>query len=90
MKSTRDKILDAGLVLWPNISAHAVAREVGLNSNTNVLYYFKTVDALKDAIAEHAVKTSHSKVIVQLLAVGHKAIKRMSQADRLRHLNAAV
>lgn len=88
MKSTRDKILDAGVALWPHVSPSSVAREMGLNSHVNVLYYFKTTQALKDAVAQHAVDTGNSKVIVQLLAVGHTVVSKMRPTDRARHLKA--
>jgi len=88
MKSTRDKILDAGVALWPHVSPSSVARAMGLNSHVNVLYYFKTTQALKDAVAQHAVDTENSKVIVQLLAVDHKVVKNMRLTDRARHLKA--
>lgn len=83
---TKEKFLKAGLRLWPNISALAIANETGY-THASVLYHFPG-ESLKDAIAEYAVKTGNSRVILQLVAEGHKAIKELSQADKFRHLGA--
>lgn len=85
---TRQRILTAGLKLWPNVSPSSIARALHLNSHTNVIYHFKTTEKLKNAVAEYAVKMGDSRVVTQLIAGNHKAVKNLSQADRLRHLNA--
>lgn len=84
----KDKILDAGLKLWPDVNYSTVARALKLKSHTNVVYYFKSAQILKDAIAKHAVETGHSKVIVQLIATKHRAIASMPQAVRDQHLKS--
>lgn len=83
---TKERFLKAGLRLWPDISALAIADETGY-THANVLYHFPG-ESLKDSIAEYAVQIGHSRVIVQLIANGHKAVKNLPPADRLRHLNA--
>lgn len=85
-EKTREKILNAGVALWPDVSALAVAHAAGL-THPAVLYHFPD-GTLKDAIAEHAVDVGESRVIIQLIAADHKAIKSLSAADRIRHFNA--
>lgn len=86
-KSTKERILDAGLKAWPDVRLTKVAALAGVE-HTHVIYYFRVAGALKDAIAEHAVKTGNSRVILQLIAMNHKAIAGLSQADRIKHFNA--
>lgn len=84
-KSTRDKILDAGLKLWPNVTPTTVSKATGI-SQPNVFYHFP--EGLADAVAAHAVKVGDSHVIVQLMASGHAAVENLSPSDRIRHFNA--
>lgn len=87
---TKQKILNAGLDLWPDVTLQGVARALDLNSHVNIFYYFKNVAELKDAVAAHAVETGNSRVIMQLVAANHAAVKDLSQADRIRHFNAVT
>lgn len=89
MKPIEKKILDKAVDLWPDVTPSKVAKALRLNSHTNVLYYFPN-NTLKDAAAEHAVRTGNSKVIAQLLATGHVAVKDMRPRERLKHLKASV
>lgn len=84
-EKTREKILNAGLNLWPNVTASTVGRAAGL-SHAAVLYHFP--GTLRDAVADHAVATGDSRVIVQLMAAGHSAVDKLSPADRIKHFNA--
>lgn len=85
-EKTREKILQAGVKLWPHVTFHNVAGLSGLTPPA-VLYHFPN-GTLKDAVAEYAVEVGESKVIVQLMAADHKAAKKLSPADRIRHFNA--
>lgn len=85
---TREKILKAGVEIWPNVSLSAVARAVGL-THPAVLYHFPN-NSLENAIAEYAVKIGESKIIMFLIAYEHPAVKKMSIADRIKHFNATV
>lgn len=78
-------ILEAGVALWPNVTARAVARQIG-TSHTIVLYHFGDIAGLKIAIAKHAIETGNSSVIAQLIAVRHPAVARMSDATAAKHL----
>lgn len=90
MKPIEKKILDKAVELWPDVTPSKVAKAMGLNSHTNILYYFRNADILKTRTAEHAVNTANSRVIVQLLATGHKAVKDMKASERMRHLKTTV
>ncbi len=83
---TRDRILSAGVNLWPNVTSTTVAQWAKL-THAAVLYHFPG-DTLQDAVAEYAVREGHSNVIVQLMGAGHRAVDKLSQADRIRHFNA--
>ena len=82
---TKLLMLDTGVKLWPNVTARAIARKIGL-THSAVAYHFK--DDLLEKVAAHAVETGNSKVITQLIAVNHKAVRKMSAADRMKHLGS--
>lgn len=82
---TKEKILTAGVELWPNVTPFAVARKIGM-THPAVLYHFP--NNLSDAVAEHAVKIGASSVVVQLMAANHPAADKLSAAERIRHFNA--
>lgn len=81
----KQKILDVGVSIWPDVTLSSVARAAGFKSHASVSYYFPN-DELKDAVAAHAVETNNSRVIVQLLAINHKTVKRMPKDQREKHL----
>jgi len=85
---TKRKILDAGVKLWPSCNAHEIGKKIEL-THSAILYHFKTVDALRLAIADHAVKIGASRVIMQLIAIDHPSIANMSSLDRSRHIDKA-
>ena len=80
-KRTRELILESGLKLWPNVTPSAIAADLGITHAT-VLYHFENV---KEAVAQYALDTDCSRVIVQMLASNHKLTKDMSGSERLRH-----
>lgn len=87
------RILEMGLQLWRVDPSYVTARRIASELNmvhSNVLYHFGGhTAALKDAIAFHAVKQGESRVIVSLIAMQHKAIAHLSDAQRLEHMQAA-
>lgn len=83
---TREKILNAGVELWPDVTLSKVARKTEL-THAAVLYHFKN-DELKDRIAEHAVTAGVSRVIVQLIADKHPAVATMPVGERHRHFRS--
>lgn len=82
-EETKLVMLAAGVKLWPNVTARAIARKIGL-THSAVAYHFK--DDLLDQVAAHAVVTGNSKVITQLIATNHKAVRKLSLAERMKHL----
>lgn len=86
-EKTREKILDAGVQIWPEISITKLAQICDL-THPAVLYHFPDIKELRNSIASHAVKLGNSRVIVQLIAGKHKAVQFMSVAERKRHFNS--
>jgi AcrR family transcriptional regulator len=87
----RQSILTAGVRLWAagiEPSARRIGAEVQL-THAGVLHHFVTSERLKNAVAAHAVQMQESRVIVQLIGIGHAAVQGLSDAERLGHLNRA-
>ncbi len=80
-------ILDAGMRVWPDVSARRIGRELGL-THSAVLYHFDDSASLKEAIAVHAVEQKNSAIIVELIAQKHSSVVGLSDADRQRHMRA--
>lgn len=85
-EKTRELILQTGLKLWPDVTASAIATKLGI-SHATVLYHFPDV---KEAVAQYALDSKCSKVIVQMLASNHKLTRNMSGSERLRHFAAVA
>lgn len=79
------RILKAGLELWPDVTARAIGRKLEL-SHSAVLYHFHGADALKAAVAQYALHTGNSKVIVQMIGANHPFVTKMSPALRAQHM----
>ena len=87
---TRRAILEMGVRLWrvdpQYVTARRIAQELGLNHAT-VLYHFRHGETrLRDAVALYAVQQGESAVIVSLIAMKHKAVATMEEAQRLEHM----
>lgn len=80
-KRTRELILESGLKLWPDVTPSTIAADLGVTHAT-VLYHFSDV---KNAVAQYALDTDCSKVVVQMLASNHPLVKNMKGEERLRH-----
>lgn len=85
---TKRLILETGVKLWPNVTAREIARRMG-KTHPMVVYHFSEKQ-LKDAVAVHAVETDNSKVIAQLIATKHKAVKKLTPEERSKHMGAMV
>lgn len=81
---TRKAILETGLKLWPNVTPTSVAGALNISHGT-VIYHFPDV---KNAVAEYAVETGNSRIIVQLLAMKHRSVKDMNAVERIKHFTA--
>lgn len=85
-EKTKERILKAGIQLWPYLTLQGVAYLTGI-SKPAVFYHFPD-GSLKNAVADYAVQVGVSKVVVQLIAAKHSAIKTMSPSERCRHFKA--
>jgi AcrR family transcriptional regulator len=83
---TREKILEAGVKLWPHVTLQSIASLTGM-THPAILYHFPD-GTIKGAVAEYAVKIGESRVIVALMAEKHPAVLKLPAADRIRHFNA--
>ncbi len=82
---TRERIMETGCDIWPNVSCRAIARKLGI-THCAVLYHYSTVEALRAAIADYAVRNERARVIAQLIATDHTAVRDMPAAERARYL----
>lgn len=85
-EKTKEKILNAGLKLWPNITLQSIADKTDM-THAAVLYHFPA-GTLEYKIAEYAIEKGNSAVIVQLIATKHPAAKKLTAAQRIKHFNA--
>lgn len=65
-------ILQAGLALWPNVTARGVGNMLGM-THSGVLYHCGSAAKLKDAVAAYAVQTLDPVVVPQLIVARHPA-----------------
>lgn len=88
-EKTYQKILKTGIALWlqnpDNVSALSISTRIGI-SHATVLYHFPY--GVKDAVAEHAVEIKNARIIAQLIASGHAAIRDMSPTERTMYLKS--
>lgn len=91
--SMKEQILSVGCELWENnpasVTVRGIARVIGCVHGT-VLWHFGSLDELKSAIAEYAVKAGNDKVIAHLIVSGHDAVKSLPLAARERHMRTAA
>lgn len=80
-ENTRKRILESGLKLWPDVTPSSIAADLGI-THAAVLYHFENV---KDAVAQYALDSDYSPVIVQMIASNHKFTRGMKGSERLRH-----
>lgn len=83
-EQTKEAILKAGLELWPDVTPSTIAAKLGI-THAAVLYHFPNV---KEAVAQYAVESDCSPVIVQMLATNHKLVRDMPAPERLRHFSS--
>lgn len=85
-EETKIRILEAGVKLWPNITARAIGEEIGL-THPLVAYHFGK--KIKEAVAAYAVETGKSRVIAQLIATKHPSAHKLTPSERQKHMDAA-
>jgi AcrR family transcriptional regulator len=88
----RQRILDAGVALWAERGRVPTARQIAARldfaNHSAVYYHFGTAEKLNDALAARAVQSGNSRVIVQLIGMGHTAVSALSETVRADHLRA--
>lgn len=86
-KNTKEDILSTGVSMWlenpMTVNAHAIAKKMGMTHGA-VMYHFP--DGVRDAVADHAVKTGNTNIICQLIASGHKAVNNLTAMERAFYL----
>ena len=80
------RILETGVQLWPYATARAIGRELDL-SHSAILYHFGNSELLALDVARYAVHTGNAKVILQLLANDHPAVRDMTPRERRKYLD---
>ena len=85
-ENTRIRILESGLKLWPDVTPSTIAADLGITHST-VIHHFENV---KDAVAQYALDTDCSLVVVQMIASNHKLVRNMKGSERLRHFAAVA
>lgn len=87
---TKAAILAAGVRLWGETcvppGASAIGKALGL-THSAVLYHFRAVAPLQDAIAAEAVRLCDAKVVPLLIASRNPAAATLSSVDRRRYMS---
>lgn len=89
--AVRAKILEIGMKLWASgqaPTARAIASDLGVSAHSAVIYHFGSAEKLRNAIAARAVETENNRVIVQLIATKHKAVSKLTEAEKKRYLRS--
>lgn len=80
---TREKILKAASKTWPDVSPTTLAKATGM-THPNILYHFPD-NSIVDGLVEYAIEHNLSCIIVWAIAMGHKAVEGLPNAERTRH-----
>lgn len=62
-----------------SVNAHAIAKQINM-THGSVMYHFPY--GVKDAVAEYAVEKKDSKIVAQLIVLGHKAVQNLSPTEK--------
>lgn len=85
----RAAIIAAGLDLWRKDPASVSARKIGLRlhmTHSACLYHFGSAHALKQAVAEEAVRLRDPVIVPHLIVTGHPAAAALTAIDRAAYL----
>lgn len=88
---TRESIILIGLQLWredpSRVNMSRVASRIGV-THACVAYHYRSVDKLRNAIAEHAVRVNDPVVVPMLIAARHPATAALPAAVKAAHLSS--
>ncbi len=84
----KDKILKAGLKLYPNVTITSVADMLEV-SKPSVFYHYRA-DEIKEAVEEHAVEIDDIQVIAMMITSMNERVDHMSNKDKLKYLVDSV
>lgn len=87
----RQQILLAATVLAVesglyNFSVTNVSRKLKNCSKSTIRHYFSLAD-LRMAVVDMAIADDNSAIVAQAITMKHRAVKRMNDYERRRHLN---
>lgn len=85
MNKVKQNALNAGIRAWPHITVRSIARECEV-AHTAILYHFKTLEQLKNAIATYAIDTHNTAVVLQLITADHPLAKTLTPNERAVYL----
>lgn len=80
----KNKILETGLTLYPDVTITTVADKMKV-SKPSVFYHFKG-DEIKDAVENYAIATNHKKVIAQMITASNVKLSKWDGKKKLVYL----
>jgi len=84
----KNKILDAGLRVYPNVTITRIADDLGA-SKPAVFYHFRA-DEIKEAVEDYAVEIDDGYVIAQMITAKAEGVAHISDKEKLKYLVDSV
>lgn len=84
----KTKILNAGLVLYPDVTITTIAEYLN-TSKPSVHYHFKA-DEIRAAVEEHAVQKDNQRVISKMIALKSDRVAHWDKRAKLIYLVDSV
>lgn len=89
-EKTKILILSTGCELWRTqpgkVTASQIAKHCKPEMTPQAISYHFPDGTLRDAVADYAVKIADSYVIVQLIAMKHPAVEKLSARQKAIHI----
>lgn len=80
----KNKILEAGLRTYPNVTITNVANYMGV-SKPSVFYYFRA-NEIKEAVEEYALQVDDKSVIAQMITSKVERVGHLSEKEKMAYL----
>lgn len=88
---TKASIVEIGLQVWretpDKVNANHIASLVGITHGA-IIYHFDSVDSLRDAIAEYAVRIGDPIVVPMLIAARHPSTSGLTAEQKAAYLSS--